>query len=433
MGRDAARGAGGKAARAQDAWDALPGREAARGAGRKVLAAASVASMIDQFCMPDIRLMQEMGYEVHVACNFRQGNTCDAARVRKLRRTLGEMGAVPHQWDCPRNIRDVRKCWGAYRQLLHLAGREQFAWMHCHSPVGGALARAVAHRQGIRVIYTAHGFHFYKGAPLKNWLLYYPAEKLLAHWTDVLVTVNREDYLSAKRNLKAGRIFHIPGIGIDMSRFRASGCPLQGGVSIREEIRSKYRIPDGALLLLSVGELSRRKNHQAVLHALAELPRQDVYYLVCGQGKWKKRLIRKAEMLGIADRVRLPGFCEDVAAVYQAADLFVFPSLQEGLPAALMEAMAAGLACVVSDIRGNRELIDDGRQHAAGKNAARPGGIRFSLRQPKQLAEALRLLLEDETLRREYGRHNQEKIRGYDLTMVNRRMKKIYHCMEKEE
>ena len=126
-----------------------------------------------------------------------------------------------------------------------------------------------------------------------------------------------------------------------------------------EAVRIKYRIPKHAVLLLSVGELSRRKNHQAVIEALAELGRTDLYYLICGQGGLKEELAQQAHRLGIADRVILPGFQQDVADMYRSADLFVFPSLQEGMPVALMEAMAAGLPCVVSDIRGNRDLIDE--------------------------------------------------------------------------
>lgn len=161
---------------------------------QKVLLLASVASMIDQFNVPNIRLIQNMGYEVHVACNFLEGNTCDRKQIRKLLRIMKKMAVVCHQWDCPRSIRPVWGCIRAYRQLCTLMEKHAFVWMHCHSPIGGALARIAAHRQNIRVIYTAHGFYFYRGAPLRNWIFYYPAEKMLARWTDVLIVVNKEDY-----------------------------------------------------------------------------------------------------------------------------------------------------------------------------------------------------------------------------------------------
>ncbi len=381
---------------------------------KKVLMAASVASMIDQFNMPNIRLLLELGYEVHVACNFLEGNTCDRRRIRKLQKTLREWSVPYHQWSCPRDIRSVGAGVQALRQLLELTRQHRFAWIHCHSPIGGALARIVAHRQKIRVIYTAHGFHFYKGAPFTNWLLYYPVEKLLSYWTDILVTVNREDYRFAKRHLRVqtGSIFYIPGIGIDTRRFcRMSADSTQ---QQKRDFCRKYQIPADAVILLSVGELSRRKNHQAVIAALAELREKNSFYLICGQGEQQKRLLRQAEALGVSDRLRLLGFQEHVEEFYQSADLFVFPSLQEGMPTALMEAMAAGMACVVSDIRGNRELVKD----------------RFSPGKQEQLLKKLERLLADQRLRTQRGLFYQKKIAAYDQKEVQKRMRRIYTQME---
>ncbi len=384
--------------------------------GRKrVLMLASVASMIGQFNMHNLRLLLEIGYEVHVACNFREGNTCNARSIQRLRKTLCGMRVVQHQWDCPRSICAPAQCFKAYRQLRHLVLKYRFAWIHCHSPVGGALARLVGYPGGGRVIYTAHGFHFYRGAPFYYWLLYYPVEKALSCWTDILITVNREDYQIAKRRLCAGKVYRIPGVGIDA--YAANGSNADG----RQSFRAAYDIPADAFVLLSVGELSRRKNHQAVIRAVAALVNisgREVYYVVCGQGAWKDRLYRMAQSYGIANRIRLVGFLEDVEQAYQSADLFVFPSLQEGLPAALMEAMAAGLPCVVSDIRGNRELIDakGGRRFpAAGKRSKR------------RLVKALEELLEDKALRQSCGSYNKKKAKAYDIQVVDRRMRDIYY------
>jgi len=422
----------------------------------KVLMVASVASMIDQFNLPNIELLQQMGYEVHVACNFKKGNTCSAERVCKLQKKLQDMQVIWHQWDCPRSILASASCRNAYRQLLELARRYPFAWMHCHSPVGGALARLVAHGEGIPVAYTAHGFHFYQGAPVKNWLLYYPAEKLLAYWTDILITVNKEDYRFAERYLKAGRVFYIPGIGIDMEKFRTGkhmekfqmgidmekfrmGIDMekfQMGIDMekfrtekrtewddRRCFRRKYGIPEHAMLLLSAGELSRRKNHRIVIAALSALQRKDVYYLICGQGPLRKELWQYAKRLGVAGYIRMPGYQEDMARVYRNADIFVFPSIQEGMPVALMEAMASGLPCVVSDIRGNRELV------------AQAGGARFRLghlQQTEQLKRALVKLMENEKLRYACGAFNRKKIEAFGLPAVQSRMEVIYTALRRE-
>ncbi len=379
---------------------------------KKVLILASVASMIAQFNIPNIQLLQEMGYKVHVACNFKEGNTCDANDIKKLEEMLQKMNVKYHAFDCPRNIYHVRKCLKAYRQLWELIGRQHFAWIHCHSPAGGALARVAAHFRKIPVIYTAHGFHFYRGAPWKNWLLYYSAEALLAYWTDVLITVNQEDYKFAKNHLKAGKIYDIPGVGVDTSWF------AQQQVCSREEFCRKYQIPKEAFVLLSVGELSIRKNHLFVLDALAALRRKDVYYMICGQGPMKEKLRHRAKRLGIWEQVRMTGFQKNVIEMYRNADIFVFPSMQEGMPVALIEAMAAGMPCAASNIRGNKELLADQQL--------------FSLKQPKQLCQLLTALLDHGQLREDCKKYNQEKVRGYDLTVVQIRMKKIYRNMERD-
>jgi len=384
---------------------------------KKVLIAVSVASMVDQFMLPHIQLLLDMGYEVHVICNFKEGNTCDARRIRCLRKILAGMQVMAHQWDCPRNLKSVKKCRKAIGQLWKVTGQYSFAWIHCHSPIGGVLARLVSHYRKLKVIYTVHGFHFYQGAPVKNWMLFYPIEKLLAYWTDSLITVNQEDYWLAKKNLKAGAIYKISGVGIDCIRFRQRGDDRER-LKRRQEICRIYHIPMDAVILLSVGELSKRKNHQVVIAALALLVRHDVYYIICGQGELKKKLVHQAKQCGMKNRIRLVGYQEEVDRLYQNADVFVFPSLQEGLPVALMEAMAAGLPCVVSDIRGNRELIDE------------KGGIKFTHGNVEQLRNALEIVLSDEKIRKEYGEYNQKKVEAYDWKHIRHQMKKIYLSQE---
>ncbi len=380
---------------------------------RKVLMIASVASMIDQFNMPNICLLQKLGYEVCVMCNFKQGNTCDEKQVQSLIKTLHSWRVRCYAWDCPRDLsmRSARQFCKAYVQLDRLLRQMDFAWMHCQSPVGGALARLAARRWKVRVIYTAHGFHFYKGAPLKNWLLYYPAEKLLAHWTDILITINQEDDALARQKLRAGKICRLPGIGIETCRFSFHDADEH------REFCRQYRIPEQAVLLLSVGELSDRKNHQVVIRALADMHRQDVYYIICGQGKMRGELRRLAAMLGVEAQVRMTGFQKDVEHLYRNADIFVFPSRQEGMPVALMEAMASGLVCVVSDIRGNRELIDE------------KGGLLFPPDDPESLRAGLEKLLEHPSVWKECGRHNRVKVKPYGKEQVMRRMERIYTIM----
>lgn len=387
----------------------------------KALMAASVASMIDQFNMPNIQLLQDMGYEVHAACNFEQGNTCDAARIRSFRHTLKAQGVLWHQWDCPRRPSAACQCVRAYMQLWALTGRYRYDLIHCHSPIGGALARVVAHVRKIPVIYTAHGFHFYQGAPVINWLVYYPVEKLLAYWTDMLITMNREDYAFAKRNLAAKKIWRIPGVGVDTRRFAGMGAERE---NVRRAFRKKYGIPQDAAVLLSVGELSERKNHKVILNALAVLGRKDIYYIICGQGGRREWLARYAKSLCLERRIYITGYMEHVDAAYASADIFVFPSIQEGLPVAVLEAMAAGLPVIASRIRGNVDLIDGhgGFLIDAGDAAGYAKAIAQVMEWKEQEPERLLKMCA----------YNRRKVLQYDIEKMNQYMGCIYRWKEEK-
>lgn len=386
---------------------------------KRVAIVASVASMIGQFNMRNISLLQEMGCEVHVICNFREGNTCDAATIQKLRHTLSGMRVYQHAWDCPRRCLPG-KCISAYASLCGIFRKYPFTLIHCHSPIGGALARMAAYRFGIPVIYTAHGFHFYQGAPWKNWLLYYPAEKLLSRLTHVLITVNQEDERFARRYLHAGEVYRIPGVGVDSSYFSRKDMDGAEKAACRN-FRRRYRIPEDAVLLLSVGELNKGKNHRTVLKAIAMLEeeeREKLCYLICGQGALKGRLAADAAKLQISRQVRLAGYVADIRPAYQAADLFLFPSMREGMPVALMEAMAAGLAVVASKIRGNQELI------------RKEGGLLVHPRDAQGFARAVRKLADWKTGMPQkleaMGAYNRRQILKYDQCVVDQRMRDIY-------
>lgn len=316
---------------------------------KKVLVLASVASMIDQFCMPNIRLLLGMGCGVDVACNFIEGSTCPAAKIDGLKKELGRLGVGAVQIDFARNIFAVRDNLRAYRQTSALMERNRYGFVHCHSPAGGVCGRLAARSAGIKAVYTAHGFHFYRGAPLHYWALFYPAERYLARFTELLITINGEDYARAC-GFGAGAVVHIPGVGVDIGRFDRA----------RADAAAKRRdlgVPENSYLLLSVGELNANKNHVSVLRAMSLIPDADIHYLVAGRGPLGDYLVRYAEKLGLSGRFRLLGYREDVAELYKTADCFVFPSLREGLPVALMEAAASGLPAICSRIRGNVDIL----------------------------------------------------------------------------
>ena len=366
--------------------------------------------MIDQFNIPNIELLLSLDYKVTVACNFKSGNTCSDARISALKEKLTAMSVDWAQIDFSRSVTSFSDHFSSYKKLKALIDTEKFELIHCHSPIGSMICRLAARRSrkrnGTTVIYTAHGFHFYRGAPLKNWVIFYPIEKLCSRFTDILITINREDREMAKAKLKAKRIEYINGVGIDTSRF---GKNSDGG--IREELG----IPADAFLITSVGELNTNKNHEVVIRAMASLNDPRVYYCIAGRGEKGEYLSELADKLGIADRVHLLGFRTDIAAIYADSDACALPSIREGLPLAALEGMASGLPLIVSDNRGSRDYAVN------GENA-----FVLDYNDTEGFAKAIGALLRDPSLAEEMGKKNLEAVKLYDISHINEKMKEIY-------
>lgn len=376
---------------------------------KRALIAASVASHVEQFCMNDAKLLRELGYAVDIACNYERGSAYSEEKARAFLMRLDSEGYGHTQIDFDRSAAHLGAHVHAYEQLKRRVDEIAYDLIHCHTPIGGAICRAAARktrRRGTKVLYTAHGFHFYSGAPLKNWLLFYPVEMLCARWTDILITINKEDFERAKRRLPAKRVEYIPGVGIDLERFR----PGRFTPEEIAETRAALGVTAEDKLLLSVGELSVNKNHETVIRALAELRDPQLKYVVCGCGKLEDRLRDLIERLGLAGRAMLLGYRADVDRLYAAADLFVFPSRREGMPVALMEALASGLPAVCSETRGSVELTEPGARFPAGDARACAERIREYLGRDNT-AETARALAH---------------IRYYDKDAVRTRMRNIY-------
>ena len=320
---------------------------------KRVLMLASVASMIDQFNMPNIVFLQKLGYQVVVACNFIEGNTCSDERVAELKQKLQDMHVRCYQIDFARNIKHMGQNMRALRQVEGLMKQNGYAFCHCHSPIGGVVARIAGHRTRTKVIYTAHGFHFYQGAPVMNWLVYYPVEKMLSRWTDVLITINHEDYKLAKKKFKMKKLTYVPGIGIDTQREGLSQKE-------KEEKRKELGIPQDAFLITNAAEFTPNKNQKTVIEAIEQLHNPNIYFVMCGIGEKKAELEQYVKEHGLEEHIRFVGFRNDLHEILQTSDCFVLSSFREGLSVALMEAMAEGLPVVCGRIRGNVDLVKNG-------------------------------------------------------------------------
>ncbi len=383
---------------------------------KKALMFASVASMIKQFNMENIDLLKQNGYEVDVAANFSFGSTMPQDKVDEAKAELRESGISVYDVNVPRKISMISEMIDAYKTTARLCKEGNYEIIHCHSPIGGVICRLAARkarRNGTRVIYTAHGFHFFKGAPLLNWLIYCPIEWICSFFTDTLITINKEDYAFAKKHMHAKEIVYVPGVGINMQKFDIS-CDTA-------EKRAELSLPDNATLLLSVGELSTRKNHRVIIEALAKLKDENVHYLIVGRGDKKDELEELAKSLGLGDKVHLLGFRSDISELCHTADIFCFPSIHEGLPVALMEAMAAGMPCVASAIRGNTDLIENGKS-----------GFLCRVDSIDDYVKALSTLIGDKTLRDNMVAASIKRVESFDISYINEEMKGLYGFIESQ-
>ena len=407
---------------------------------KRALVVCTVACFLD-FELNDIKILLSLGYEVHVATNF------DGYEDRHMDEKLERLG-VPKT--CQHEIRFVRNPVNmdnlkAYKELKRIVFQQRFFVIHCHTPVGGVLARLVAKRyngavslhnkraekgklgtngrplsrvEQVKVIYTAHGFHFYDGAPLKNWLLYYPVERFLSRYTDVLITINKEDFERAKKEFHAKQTIYIPGVGVDTARFAPTFQVMD-----REQKREELGISIDDFLMISVGELSARKNQIVVLKALNELNMshpemaEKIKYVIVGQGSQEEEYRNYIKKHHLEEMVKILGYRSDIPELLRASDLFVFPSLQEGLPVALMEAMASGLPVVCSRIRGNVDLVGDEK----------------CLFDPISIAELVvcleNILSKDTSVRVKIGLENRNRICSYNLDTVKKFMDHTYRSL----
>lgn len=377
---------------------------------KKALIITNAASMVYLFNKYNIEILQNAGYEVHVACNFIYGNTTPGDNVRRYKEQWAQKGIITHQIDFLRTPFSL-KSFNIYRETRKLIKNGDFDIIHCHTPIVSVFTRLAAkslRKKGTKIFYTAHGFHFYKGSPKFNWLTYYPIEKLLAPYTDVLITINREDYERALEKFRTRKIVYVNGIGVDVEKFRNMPCD-------RQKVRESLGIPQDAVTIVSVGELCTRKNHKTAIEALAKCENKNIRYVIAGIGKLENELREFAEKQGVGDRVHLIGFCANVAELYKACDIFVFPSYSEGLPVALMEAMACGLPTVVSDIRGNNDLIKSGE-----------GGFLCGVEDVEAYRNAIERLSSDQELRMSMGKHNSERINDFDKSIVINELKSVF-------
>lgn len=367
----------------------------------RILYISTVSCTINAFFGPYIGVLVKEGHYVDIASNCKEWG---------LDKLFDQLGCHTYQIDFSRSPLSADNS-RAYGQLKAVIDNGNYDIVHCHTPNASVITRLVCRKyrkNGLRVFYTAHGFHFYKGAPKLNWLIYYPIEKFCSQFTDKLITINKEDYALAKRKFHAGEVHYVPGVGIDLSRF----------VNIQVDRNAKRReigVPEDAFLLLSVGELNENKNHQIIVRALARLNDKNVHYAIAGLGEKRDYLLQLADGLGVAEQVHLLGYRKDIPELNHSADIFCFPSRREGLGVSSIEAMACGLPVVSSNVHGINDYSENG---VTGYKCA-PNDV-------EGFSKAIQSLKEDESLRQLMGSKNALLVHKYDVKTINLLLKNTY-------
>ncbi len=368
----------------------------------KILYILNIANCVNNFSYTSMMAAKSLGWDYYIAGNW--GYKTDEERLedeKKYGINIYQIDFIRQPYH-PKNIL-------AYKQLLEVAKREHFDVIHCNTPIGGVVGRLVGKKCGVkRVIYQAHGFHFYKGAPILNWLLYYPVEKWLARYTDALITINQEDYELATRKFKLrnhGKVYYVPGVGIDLEQYQKADID-------RDVLRQSLGVPLNAFVLIAVGRLDKNKNNKAIIKAMAKT---DAHLILCGDGEERAMLEELVQNLECANRVHFLGNRSDMTELYQTADAFIMASFREGLSRSIMEAMASGLPCIVSKIRGNVDLIEDGS-----------GGFLYGATDVSGFSIGIIKLASDGSLRKRLGTENLNRIQEFSIEAVVRGMKQIY-------
>lgn len=369
---------------------------------RTILFISNITYKITSFSSSSIYAAHNMGMRFIHAANWSETPAAQRAKLEKENKIIIRNVPISRS---PFSLSNIK----AYREICRIIRENQVDYIHCNTPVGGLLGRLAGRKCGVRkILYQAHGFHFYQGAPKKNWLVYHTVEKLLARCTDVIVTMNSEDYANAQkfRLRSGGRVYNVPGVGIDLSEY-------DGISQFRESKRRELGIRDDETVLISMGDLILRKNYQTAVEAIAACKDPKLKYLICGKGEELEHLKKLAGELGVQQQIRFLGYRTDIKELLAAADLFLFTTLQEGMPRSMMEAMAAGLPCIASEIRGNVDLIENGK-----------GGFLCDPRSPEEFAAAIRKC--DAETRRRFRESNLETVKKLDIHIIEQEIEDIY-------
>lgn len=323
--------------------------------GSRILLIATTSSMIGNFNIDNIKILQDLGAKVFVGTNFNAPGSITVKKSTELKNKLHLMGVKCYQIDFERRTGSLKNNLRIVKQIRNIILHERITGLHVQSPLGGVLGRVAAHGLNVKVLYTAHGFQFFHGGLKKDWVLFYPVERFLAHWCDAIITINTDDFKLAQK-FKT-QVFYIPGVGTKVNE--VINVSEKSKQKLRENTRKKLNIGTNDFLIISVGELTKRKNHQLMIKALAKINNPKIKYVIAGVGQEKKHLEKLIADLGLKKQVKLVGLLNKVKlnALYYAADLNIFISRREGLGYGGLDGISRGLYIIGNGNTGMKDYI----------------------------------------------------------------------------
>ncbi|MEG0643126.1 MAG: glycosyltransferase family 4 protein [Clostridia bacterium] len=368
---------------------------------KKILFTATVDSHINHFHLPYLKLFKDKGYEVHVATNTDEPiKYCDVKHKINFERS-------------PFKINNLK----AIKQLKKVLDEEKFDVIHCHTPMGSVITRiaAISTRKvnNTRLIYTAHGFHFYKGAPIINWLLFYPIEKWLSKYTDTLITINNEDYELAKRKFKSKNIELVNGVGIEQKKFNFKLSEKE-----KNNLRESIGLTPDDFVIIYVAELNKRKNQKMALKAIESLSKKhsNIKLMLIGKDSLNFYYQKLAKKLKIENNIKFLGYRSDIPKLIKISNLAISTAKQEGLPVNIMEYMLCNLPIIATNCRGNRDLVKN------SKNS-----FLVEINDYLLMAEKIEEKYIEKSIDTKMLQYSKEDANKYLLDNIIKKMKEIYN------
>ncbi|MGL5821823.1 MAG: glycosyltransferase family 4 protein [Sarcina sp.] len=364
---------------------------------KKILYITTVSRTINAFLIPHIKMLEENGHLVEIACNYDIGLDNELKHIKF------------HNVSFSRNPLSFRNL-KAIRELQILVEQEKYDIVHVHTPVASFVTRLALRKKNLEMIYTAHGFHFYNGAPIINWGIYYTLEKLASKWTDKLITINNEDFKRAKLKFenKRCKVYKINGIGIDLKEYSKEPMDLI--------FKESLGIDKNDFVITVIAELIKRKNHKQIIDAIYDIDnKSNIKILFAGNGVLTEKLKNYVKKKGLEKNIIFLGFRRDIESIISISNIIGLFSYQEGLPRNLMEAMAQGKAIICTNIRGNNDLVKD-----------EDNGILVEINDIKATVTKLEYMYLSSELLVKMGEQSLMKVEKYKIQKVLEDMKEIY-------